>query len=229
MTQEDLASVLHVQRQTISNWELGKGKPDIYILYDICKFFDITADEMLTGNKPQELKVVNVVEERLKALEFYIADINEKGFYSILDEDIRDFFPIANNDFEHMMVIALALKKKGYNIIEVFRNGFSIYIESEAVAQKFKKDLDDIIESFIHGDDDYVLGKLTEIECITGKAMREVINNVMDELYTEHTGKLTYYWIDDVNSVRGFGSSKEECEEQAKMQGCEEYEILPLV
>lgn len=229
MTQEDLASELHVQRQTISNWELGKGKPDIYVLYDICKFFDITADEVLTGNRPlHEVKIVNMWEERLKALEFHIENIEEKGFYTISDEDIHNFFSIVYIDFERIMVIALTLKEKGYKIVDVFRNGFSIYLESADKAKNFKKDLDDILEGFIHGDEK-TFERLSEIECITGKAISEVLDNVMNELYADHNGKLLFYWIDDLENIRGYGSTKEECEKQANMQGCEQFEVLQKI
>lgn len=229
MTQEDLASELHVQRQTISNWELGKGKPDIYVLYDICKLFDITADEVLTGNRPlQEAKNVNVLEERLNALEFHVENMKEKGFYSILEEDIHDFFSIVYIDFERIMVIALTLKEKGYNIVDVFRNGFSIYLESADMVKSFKKDLDDILEGFLHGDEK-IFERLSEIECITGKAISEVLDNVMDELYADHNGKLLYYWIDDLENIRGYGCTKEECVHQANMQGCEQFEVLQRI
>ena len=36
MTQQELADKIYVTRQTISTWELGAGKPDIYCLGGLC-------------------------------------------------------------------------------------------------------------------------------------------------------------------------------------------------
>ena len=58
MTQQELADKIHVTRQTISTWELGAGKPDIYCLGEICDLFDITPTRMLYGN------VLNSSEDR---------------------------------------------------------------------------------------------------------------------------------------------------------------------
>lgn len=51
MTQEILAEVLHVTRQTISNWENGKSYPDIQMLVQISETFDISLDTLLKGDK----------------------------------------------------------------------------------------------------------------------------------------------------------------------------------
>ncbi|MCM1130582.1 MAG: helix-turn-helix domain-containing protein [Roseburia sp.] len=53
LSQEDLASQIHVTRQTISKWELVITVPDMDILIDISKLFSISIDE-LVGN--QEIK-----------------------------------------------------------------------------------------------------------------------------------------------------------------------------
>ncbi|MDE6241493.1 MAG: helix-turn-helix domain-containing protein [Anaeroplasmataceae bacterium] len=53
LSQEDLASQIHVTRQTISKWELGITVPDMDILIDISKLFHISIDE-LVGNKEEK-------------------------------------------------------------------------------------------------------------------------------------------------------------------------------
>ena len=45
MSQEDLASVLNVSRQTISKWETGESNPDIDKIVPLCNFFEISTDE----------------------------------------------------------------------------------------------------------------------------------------------------------------------------------------
>ena len=51
LTQEELAEVLYVSRTTISKWELGRGYPSIDSLKDISRFFSVSIDDLLSGEK----------------------------------------------------------------------------------------------------------------------------------------------------------------------------------
>ncbi len=51
MTQEELAEVLFVSRTAISKWESGRGYPNIDSLKEISKFFSVTIDELLSGDR----------------------------------------------------------------------------------------------------------------------------------------------------------------------------------
>lgn len=51
MTQQELADKIHVTRQTISTWELGAGKPDIYCLGGLCDLFDIRSFIVIWDNQ----------------------------------------------------------------------------------------------------------------------------------------------------------------------------------
>lgn len=51
MTQEELADALYVSRTTISKWESGRGYPSIDSLKDISKFFSVSIDDLLSGEK----------------------------------------------------------------------------------------------------------------------------------------------------------------------------------
>ena len=51
LTQEELAEALYVSRTAISKWESGRGYPSIDSLKELSKFFTITIDELLTGEK----------------------------------------------------------------------------------------------------------------------------------------------------------------------------------
>lgn len=50
ITQEQLADVLSVSSQAVSKWETGVSNPDISLISDIAKLFDISADELLGIN-----------------------------------------------------------------------------------------------------------------------------------------------------------------------------------
>ena len=51
LSQEDLANVLDVSRQTISKWETNQSMPDFDKIVPLCNYFGITTDELLTGTK----------------------------------------------------------------------------------------------------------------------------------------------------------------------------------
>jgi transcriptional regulator with XRE-family HTH domain len=49
-SQEDFAELLHVSRQTVSNWENGKSYPDLGTILKISQIFQISIDEWLRGD-----------------------------------------------------------------------------------------------------------------------------------------------------------------------------------
>lgn len=51
LSQEDLANELDVSRQSISKWETNQSMPDFDKVVSLCEYFNITTDELLTGNK----------------------------------------------------------------------------------------------------------------------------------------------------------------------------------
>ena len=51
LTQEELAEELYVSRTAISKWESGRGYPSIDSLKEISKYFSVTIDDLLSGEK----------------------------------------------------------------------------------------------------------------------------------------------------------------------------------
>ena len=54
MTQQELAEKLNVTDRAISNWENGKNMPDLSLFKPICDIFNISINELLSGEKLQE-------------------------------------------------------------------------------------------------------------------------------------------------------------------------------
>ena len=65
LSQEELANILDVSRQTVSKWETDQSTPDFDKIVPLCDYFGITTDELLTGRK-------NLVEANVED--------NKKGF-----------------------------------------------------------------------------------------------------------------------------------------------------
>lgn len=60
LSQEEVADKINVSRQTISKWETDQSTPDFDKIMPLCKLYEISADELLTG---KEEKKQNINEE----------------------------------------------------------------------------------------------------------------------------------------------------------------------
>ncbi len=55
MTQMELADIMGVSFQAVSNWERGNSMPDISKLPELAEWLDVSIDELLTDEKPAKL------------------------------------------------------------------------------------------------------------------------------------------------------------------------------
>ena len=58
LTQDQLAEKFGVTAQAVSKWETGNSCPDITLLVPIADFFQISVDELLRGDQPQETRLL---------------------------------------------------------------------------------------------------------------------------------------------------------------------------
>ena len=73
LTQKELAEILHVSRQTISSWEVGRTYPDLDVLVAISELYDTPLDDLLKEDsemvknitakvkKSERRKILNIV------------------------------------------------------------------------------------------------------------------------------------------------------------------------
>ncbi|MCI8885051.1 MAG: helix-turn-helix transcriptional regulator [Dorea sp.] len=64
LTQEQLAEMLNVSRQSISKWESGQVIPEVEKIVELSKAFDITLDYLLKSSEIDELSVKTDILER---------------------------------------------------------------------------------------------------------------------------------------------------------------------
>ena len=65
LTQKDLATQLNVSDKAISRWETGKGFPDVDSLQALSKFFSVTINELLAGEKAEIKTIEEIAEENI--------------------------------------------------------------------------------------------------------------------------------------------------------------------
>ena len=61
-SQVDIANILNVTKQTVSNWEKGKRLPDINILIKLANLYNVTLDTLTGSDKRNSsIEMLNVV------------------------------------------------------------------------------------------------------------------------------------------------------------------------
>jgi len=80
MTQEELASSLHVVRQTVSKWESGLSAPDAEMLVGISEILQVPVSSLLGGGEapPEEELSIEALAERLAELNARLAAQSRK-------------------------------------------------------------------------------------------------------------------------------------------------------
>ena len=64
-TQRELADKLSISDKTISKWERGNGFPEVSLLLPLCNELEITVNELLAGERLQEVDYKKKAEENM--------------------------------------------------------------------------------------------------------------------------------------------------------------------
>lgn len=67
-TQKQLADILNISDKTISKWETGKSLPDLEMMNSLCQIFDISINELLSGERISTEELQFRAEKNLKEL-----------------------------------------------------------------------------------------------------------------------------------------------------------------
>ena len=62
-SQDDLAEILNISRQSISKWELNKVYPSIDMLIKMSDLFDISLDELIKGDKQLKHTIIETYQQ----------------------------------------------------------------------------------------------------------------------------------------------------------------------
>jgi len=110
LTQENLAEKLNVSRQAITKWETGAGTPDISNIEAIAKLFNLSIDELLSGE--------NVITQRenVSRTEFDIFKACDFEF----DFDTAHSLEIVENDLEKVIIeVSTDIDSPAYKLAKV--------------------------------------------------------------------------------------------------------------
>lgn len=65
LTQQELADRLHVTDRAVSHWENGRSIPDVALFKSICEIFDISVNELISGEKLTKDKLIKQSDENI--------------------------------------------------------------------------------------------------------------------------------------------------------------------
>ena len=65
MTQQELADKLNVTDRAVSHWENGRSIPDVALFKPICEIFDISVNELISGEKLTKDKLIKQSDENI--------------------------------------------------------------------------------------------------------------------------------------------------------------------
>ena len=71
LTQNELAEKLSVSNKAISKWETGKGYPDIVLIEDIAKVFNVSITELFSGDTIENTNISSNMEK----IKFYVCPV----------------------------------------------------------------------------------------------------------------------------------------------------------
>lgn len=106
LTQEQFAEIVNVSNRTVSRWENGKNMPDLDILIEISKFYDVELREILDGER-RSVKMDKDLEETV----LKVADYNN-------DEKIKMMGKLHFFSWLGVLSFIIYLVLKGYGFAD---------------------------------------------------------------------------------------------------------------
>lgn len=104
ITQKELAAVLRVPRDTVANWEINRGTPNIETISELADHFGVTTDYLLGRDNPQHVNDDDALE--------YLDELHKRPEMKTLFQVGRK---ATKEDIETAITIIEALQKKGGN------------------------------------------------------------------------------------------------------------------
>lgn len=78
MTQVELAKILGVSKQSVSNWENDNIQPSIEILIKLSGIFSVSADYLLGTDDRKYIEITGLTENEIAHIQQIICDITKK-------------------------------------------------------------------------------------------------------------------------------------------------------
>ena len=179
LTQKELADKLSVTSQAISKWENGRGIPDIEMLNELSKIFNVDIKNILNGEKEAETQTEEIPKKNKKNIYIIIELVIIAILLIILLVPKQDNFSFhaltsENSCFGVKGVIAYNKNKKSIYIsnIECSNEEVKEYLDIECILYESVDNIDNKIQEY---------GSLSEFDSYDinkTKTLNELLSNV---------------------------------------------------
>ena len=78
LTQADLAKLIHMSKQTVSNWEKAEKIPSTKTVYHLCEILNVSIDYLLGRSGENYLDVSGIQEDQVLILGALIDSLKKK-------------------------------------------------------------------------------------------------------------------------------------------------------
>ncbi len=138
MSQEQLADMLDVSRQSVSKWESGQTYPEMDKLISMCKIFKCSLDE-LTNDEIKEVNSSSKNKNNFSNLIDELLELINRSFSIFKNMEKKDIVNIAIE--MGVLLILLAVMKHPFNYIDNL--GYNIFVN-------FGNTIGDVLTSIFH-------------------------------------------------------------------------------
>ena len=180
-TQRELADKLSISDKTISKWERGNGFPEVSLLLPLCNELEVTVNELLSGERLQEMDYKKKAEENMVNL---VKEAQESKKKIIMSAMVAALVIIAAMP---LFMIAGLLEMQVWTRILLLGIGFVVMAMGIAIAcvldrEEVEFECPECQDRFVHDMKSYVMGphtitkrKLTCPKCGCTKYCKHVL------------------------------------------------------
>ena len=84
LTQREVAEKLNISEKTVSKWETGNGLPEVGLMLPLCKLLEISANELLSGERLDEKQYFEKAEQNIMSLMKEKAEAKKKLVIAVI-------------------------------------------------------------------------------------------------------------------------------------------------
>ena len=84
LTQREVAERLNISEKTVSKWETGNGLPEVSLMLPLCGLFEISVNELLSGERLDDKKYFEKAEKNIMSLIEEKAEAKKKIIIAVI-------------------------------------------------------------------------------------------------------------------------------------------------
>lgn len=205
-TQKELAEILHVSRQTISSWEVGRTYPDLDVLVAISELYDTPLDDLLKEDsqmvkditekvkKSERRKIANIV---LSVALLFVVGMglistwesyqnNQENAYGLKPNDLIDSaWEMFYSPKQELVSSTLSFDSKSIMLLNQYGSIYQPFMDPEEIEEP---DEDKMPGSHIDHFENLTVETVDNTYVVTGQGYQEIFEKLSDSVIRDTNG-----------------------------------------